>query len=304
MYKCDACDKHYSSSYNLKQHFNRQPLCQKWIELNPGLKDYIDDKFQLPISDINKTEHTKCFICNTTFANIGNLNRHLDTSLICSKWSMYRNLQPLTVYIKGSVSYGKNRVEREEGYVNNIWQLPFIKHDESHIMHEEFIAPKYSMCHIIWNIFLIDKDFVSKFDMKEVFNENNVKYVIAILPTESNFKSILNIDIDHALMQYEGHDMQIDKNAFDEQCKKIEEVRNMKTDVRSNIVVFCNNGFQRSIPFLCYYLLKYHPNEAPNVEKAIDLILPQVDKIAYLSNRNEYIEKMKLLFFNLHLSSI
>lgn len=95
--KCNACEKYYSSEYNLKKHLKRQPLCERWLELVSGIKDYIDDKFshETDIETIEK--QTKCFICNTTFANVGNLNRHLDTNIMCSKWAMYKDLEPLTL---------------------------------------------------------------------------------------------------------------------------------------------------------------------------------------------------------------
>lgn len=44
---CDACMRPYRSIANLKKHWSRQPLCVKWMELNPGLKDYVDDVFEV-----------------------------------------------------------------------------------------------------------------------------------------------------------------------------------------------------------------------------------------------------------------
>ena len=62
--------------------------------------------------------------------------------------------------------------------------------------------------------------------------------------------------------------------------------------------MYCNSGYQRSIPFLCYYLLKYHSNEAPNIEKAIELILPQIDRANYAQTKEKYIESMTTLLQN------
>lgn len=135
MYRCDACDKSYSSLYNLKNHLKRQPLCQKWIDMHPGLKDYIDDKFMLPMNDLEKEiKNTKCFICNTDFANVGNLNRHLDNSIICSKWSMYKELEPLNGYIESAIhtTLSDCNDHTSAGGIS--------------IPYEEFIAPKYKLC--------------------------------------------------------------------------------------------------------------------------------------------------------------
>ena len=258
MNQCAACNKWYSSIYNLQKHYKRQPLCSEWIELNPGIKDYVDDKFQLPCSDSDaKDLERKCFICNTKFSNVGNLNRHLDSSLICSKWSMYKELKPLETYIS---------------------------------RHEEFVAPAYSLCHIIWNLFVIDKEFAALPNFPEILAENNVKYIVAILPDVDAYK--IAIDVDHHVLLYRDHEATLDVIEFDKQCHKIEEYRKE----RGNIFIYCNSGYQRSIPFLCYYLLHFHPNEAPSIEKAIDLILPQVDRENYAKTRGSYIENMKVLF--------
>lgn len=260
MIECDACNKHYSSKYNLAKHHKRQPLCLQWMELNPGIKDYIDDKFQLPLDDVVDLE-TKCFICNTVFANIGNLNRHLDHSTICSKWSMYKELEPLQAYVNKPIL-------------------------------EEFIAPKHRLCHIIWNLFLIDKDLK---DIPEIIQENNIQYVIGLFPDNTVYDKTFPEGIDHHVMLYKDHTTEINKKDFDEQCLKIESYR----EKRANIFICCNNGYQRSIPFLCYYLTRYHPNEVQTIEKAIDLILPQVDKNNYANLKDSYVFSTELLLHKL-----
>lgn len=268
MFQCAACNKFYSNIYNLQKHLKRQPLCEEWIKLSPGIKDYIDDKFQLPCTDLDlENQKTKCFICNTVFSNIGNLNRHLDSSLICGKWSMYKDLTPLETYIKPNTIINHN-------------------------VNEEFIAPKYSLCHIIWNIFIIDKMYAALPNIEEILKENNVKYIIAILPDQKDYK-LDHLKINHSIMIYNDHNTQLDIKEFDIQCKKIEKYR--QEENRPNIFVYCNNGYQRSIPFLCYYLLKYHPTEAPTIEKAIDLVLPQIDRANYTQTRDKYIETIRSL---------
>lgn len=120
MLSCEACQKVYSTPHNIKKHWKRQPLCEQWINLQPGLKDFIDHKLGLENKDQLET-NTTCMACKTTFANIGNLNRHLATSLVCSKWDLYNDLEPI------------------HGYMGKLFS--------------EFDAPKYSLCHIIWNVF-------------------------------------------------------------------------------------------------------------------------------------------------------
>jgi hypothetical protein len=257
MISCDACHKVYSTPYNLKKHLKRQPLCDRWINMKPGLKDFVDEKIRTP-----KDETTMCMSCNTVFANVGNLNRHLATSTICSKWDLYNDLAPVLGYI------GKS--------------------------YHEFEAPKYSLAHIIWNVYLVDKEFIKKDDIADILKENNVKYVIGIVPTDVDEICMMAPGVEYYRMTYNGHNMDIDRAQFDEQCKKIEEYRQR----RENVFLFCNNGYQRSIPFLTYYLCHHHADEIPTIEMAIDTILPQVDKENYSKLRNEYIDKMRELQIN------
>jgi hypothetical protein len=66
-------------------------------------------------------------------------------------------------------------------------------------------------------------------------------------------------------------------------------------DTRGSVLVFCNSGYQRSIPFLTYYLTTRHPTEAPTVAHAIDLILPQVDREGYAASRTDWISNVERL---------
>jgi hypothetical protein len=262
MHVCEACHKVYTTKYNLKSHWERQPVCEKWVKMQSGLKEYIDHKFS--VEEDKKTEqNTTCLACNTTFANVGNLNRHLSTNLACSKWDLYNDLQPVQTYI------GK--------------------------LYSEFETPKYALTHIIWNVFLIDKEFIKKPKIREMLQENSAKYIIAILPADdkTDTKSQLDaLEITYDVMSYEEHNMNIDQVQFDKQCDTIEEYRKR----RENVFVFCNTGYQRSIPFLTYYLFKHHPDEIPTIDRAIDIILSQVDKSNYGTLREKYINSMKTLF--------
>lgn len=264
MLTCDACNKIYSTPQNLKKHWKRQPMCERWVGMNDnGLKEFVDHKIKVLQEglDAKAETNTTCMACMTSFANVGNLNRHLATSVVCSKWDLYNGLEPITGFM------GK--------------------------FYSEFDAPAYSLNHIIWNVFLVDKEFAKRDDAKEIMNENNCKYIIAILPEEEGEVPgwLGGLGIECGVMGYDGHNMNVDKDAFDEQCRKIEEYRGR----RENVFVFCNNGYQRSIPFLVHYLCHHHADEVPNVERAIDIILPQVDKANYSSLRDKYINNSRLI---------
>lgn len=249
---CKACGRSYSTKQNLNQHFSRQPLCEIWMNesiFNSKLVEYVDKHI-----DEEKIHMKECKYCNKKFASKSNLNKHMNTNVICKKWEKYMELKPL---------------------------------------YEHFEPPKYKLCHIIWNVFLIDKEFEVT---QEIIDENKIGYILALLPDKKIYDEKIKINVAHNIIEYQGHNMDnMDFELFDKECQKIEEYRKE----RKNIFVFCNNGYQRSIPFLCHYLVNHHNDEVPTIEKAIDIILPQVDKENYSKLRDKYIENMNKLFKSL-----
>ncbi len=120
--------------------------------------------------------------------------------------------------------------------------------------------------------------------------KNNVAHILAILPSDEEYTQTTTCS--HAIMPYDGHSMDIDTELYDTHIKTIESFR----AERKNVFVFCNNGYQRSIPFLCYYLTKHHADEVPTIERAIDIILPQIDKANYATKRGKLITQVETLF--------
>lgn len=288
--ECGACTKVYSSTYNLNKHLQRQPLCAEWMRLSPGISTYIDDKFMLPMSDREQRDASiKCFICGTTFANTGNLNRHLDCSVVCSKWAMYKDLKPLESYIAS----GPKPALIASGAAEE--EAPFEPQSAP------FEPPKPGApMHIIWNVYLTDKDSELT---RDVIRENDIRFVLAILPDAAIYAERVKVDVEHCVMVYEGHRPALSRgelDAFDEQCRRIEGLRGE----RANVLVFCNNGYQRSLPFLCYFLIRYHASEAPTVERAMDLILPYVDRAGYPAVRGGMIAGVEALFRGVDLSPV
>lgn len=261
---CAACNKSYVDIYGLRAHLKRQPLCEKWMSLKADIKDYVDDKFMLPMSDLDQADKMKCGICGARYSTVGNLNKHLDSSVICSKWAMYKDLQPLESYMPKFNS-----------------------------LHAPVPASEVPAClhHIIWNVFIADKETMMRPEFKTELENNNVKYIVAVLPQGEPVISILESleAVQSSVMYYRGHDPIVDLEQFEKQCSEIEDRRVR----RENCLVFCNNGYQRSIPFLCYYLTVHHKDEVPDISRAIDIILPQVDKRNYATLRDPYIKSMR-----------
>lgn len=280
---CSACNKQYANKSNLEKHYERQPLCKKWIDLGDSnyLKDFVNFKQTLPKMEVN---NTTCMSCGTVYSNIGNLNKHLENSEICSKWDLYNNLEPIQSYIgKYYCDSGNN----PDGCF-----LPIF--------------------HIIWNLYMTDKMIAkSGVEFQKILELNKISYVLAILPNIDEWNTITaqkyngfqqcDFDIKHYMaenhidsnvMKYEDHSDFLDIKTFDQQIELIEDYRKK----RQNVLIFCNNGYQRSIPFLVYYLTKHHKDEIPTIEKALEIILFQCDKLNYGVIKNHYVESITKLF--------
>lgn len=290
--KCEACHKTYSTKQNLAMHYSRQPLCKIWIDnINPDIKEVVESKINTKKDD----KDTRCPACKKSFSNVSNVNKHIENNLTCKKWIAYQDLKTHSRLFKEEyILFDKeikpcNEVQYIEEHGNSVLPGKIAYKSGANSIEESFEAPKHKLCHIIWNVFLIDKETKVT---QEILDENNIKYIIGILPDETIYNEKVKVNVAHSIMKYAGQNMTLDTRRFDEECKKIEEYR----ERRENVFVFCNNGYQRSIPFLCHYLIKHHRNEVPNVERAIDIILPQVDKENFAKLRRRFIQQVEELF--------
>jgi hypothetical protein len=160
--------------------------------------------------------------------------------------------------------------------------------------HPEFECPppgKFTF--IIWNLYLTDK--LTPLQWMDLRKEK-ITHIIAILPEEGNFLK-LNEGIgetSYTVLPY-GHEHTpgIPKELYEEVGKKIDEIAKRPEGWFRNVLIFCNNGFQRSIPFLTYYMMRFHPEECPTVEKALDILLRGLGK---MSEKEKYVEAMKSVF--------
>ena len=159
---------------------------------------------------------------------------------------------------------------------------------------EEFVSPPpTSIHHIIWNIVITDKLTTLN---QDIIEQNKIKHILAILPETDDFLK-LNTDIQdmpYDVLSYgSDHNMDINFDLYDEYSKKIDDIAKI-SDIR-NVLIFCNNGFQRSIPFIVYYLINYHKDEVPTIEKAIELILSQIDRDNFMKIKDDMINNITKL---------
>jgi len=148
--------------------------------------------------------------------------------------------------------------------------------------------------HLIWNIIITDKITTLT---AEIIEQNKIKHILALLPHKKEFlelnQEIANFPYD--VLEYgTSHDTNIDFELYDLYCKKIDEIAKNGDTIR-NVLVFCNNGYQRSTTFLVYYLINYHKNEFPNIALATEMILMILDRENFTKIKDGMIENITKL---------
>lgn len=131
--------------------------------------------------------------------------------------------------------------------------------------------------HIVWNLLLADKQISLT---PELLDEEKIGHIVAILPNAHQFTTLNTLipNCPYTVLEYgEKHEPIIDKQQFDRCGNHIDDMAKQRESHR-NVLLFCNNGYQRSIPFVVHYLTTHHADEFPSVEKALTNILPQVDR--------------------------
>ncbi len=162
---------------------------------------------------------------------------------------------------------------------------------------EVYAAPEKSdYFFIIWNLFVTDKLTPLKLD---VLKKANIAEIVAILPEEKDFQTV-NADIGDipvtVLAYHHNHTPALPREQYDDVAKKIDELAKRPREKPRNVLVFCNNGYQRSLPFLVYYMTKYHADEFPTVEKAVAAIFPVLRSSATFEQKVAVMNRIKELF--------
>ena len=259
--QCAGCSKFYSNKANLKKHWARQPLCEEWIKLEEnGLKRYVEEEQDKPLASVETGGKLRCQVCHTVFANVGNLNRHRETNTVCKKWETYQNLSPILPYVSSS------------GKGNNC----------------DTFTSKLTLEHY-WNVYFTESKLVVDECLFATCNDYNIVYVLVLLPTGEVQK--MKVDSERKVLAYEGYHAKFSVTEFDEELEKI---KAFEKENRS-VLIFCSTGYQRLLPFLCYYVLKRGNNVYSSVKDAVSNILryfnPNLTKDPELVQTNvKYVE--------------
>jgi protein-arginine kinase activator protein McsA len=97
--QCHGCSKHFTTMNSWKRHNTRSPVCQQWIEIqNKKRLNYSDfecivdfiDKIKVKVTSRDETDNIHvCKYCNTSFSNMGNLNKHYKIAGMCNNMALY-----------------------------------------------------------------------------------------------------------------------------------------------------------------------------------------------------------------------
>lgn len=151
---------------------------------------------------------------------------------------------------------------------------------------------------IIWNLYVTDKLVPLT---QEALNNHYIKEIIAILPEEEDFKK-LNADIGDipvtVLAYHHNHTPVLPKEQYDSIAKKIDTIARLPPHTNRGILVFCNNGYQRSLPFLVYYMTKYHSEEFPTIDKAVGFLLSTLRSANTFEEKIEILKRINELFYS------
>jgi len=313
-FECISCSKKFSTQSNLNRHKRISIICDKWeVYINT---DIITTKLIQNNYDNNTTLHFnkgnfECISCSKKFSTQSNLNRHKRISIICDKWEAHLPKKASKLSTQKDTYNINNFSETQsiDDYYKKNEECSVLLNTINYTIHE---PSKDNLIHVIWNLFLCDK--YQKID-QELIDRNGIGYIITILPYESDYITYIpdklttsnpklsweekdNTDntLPHYTIEYlDTHDDTIDTKLltiYQDQSNRIEEVRKQKN---RNIIILCNNGYQRSIPFICYYLLKYHPDEYSSLINVLQLVLGKVQGKPEPEYMDEYLKLLPKL---------
>lgn len=172
------------------------------------------------------------------------------------------------------------------------FRVQYVNEEQSY---DTLIPP--SLTYMTKNLYVSDKYILLN---NQLLKEKNISHIVCLLPTQEIADELtkdVKRDFHITLLDYgDVHEPGLDKRTK-ETCDMIEEVTKEK-----NVLIFCNNGYQRTMPFLFYYLTKY---KGESFEKAAHNILGSLDSRNWSNSykdRDAYykpvIEAMKIIINN------
>jgi flagellar biosynthesis regulator FlaF len=256
--QCLGCNKWYKDDIGVLQHHNRNALCKQWTSI------LLKDNESCQIQEMyNNEDNLVCRICKKTFSNMGNLNKHFMRNIICQKLFTHSNHLSFNGYKDETDHRPKDEGILVQSTTPNHGGAPYVNNS--------------ALVHIIWNLFITDKSQLE--NLNEEIKDKKISLAIAILPSKDNINHLeLSDKVETFIIEYgENHNMVIEDDILESYENCYERIKSLQIEGK-NIMIFCNNGYQRTIPFLCNYLIKHHLDEVSDLDRALDIILSQVDE--------------------------
>lgn len=147
--------------------------------------------------------------------------------------------------------------------------------------------------HIIWNLLLADKQLELTPD---TIANDNICHIVAILPHKEDFLKLNTAipDCPYTVLEYgDTHSTTVNMEQYRDCGAMIDCMA--RAPGRRNILLVCNNGYQRSIPFLVHYLTTFHADEVPTIKRAVEIILSQVDPAGYATQLDTLTQSVSII---------
>lgn len=301
MKKCIACEKIYTTE-DIENHYKRSPLCKSWenyIENGDVYASIINDMCE--IIKETKEEEFKC-VCGNFYETKGGYQKHLRTHKECMKKNYYNQLKNKEEKNKSestSLNLINTYFDKELGKLgSNIFDNIIDKPVGSNNYEVQYPFPEntknnFDIFHIIWNLYLSDKESIKNDMFENTLFDLKINYIILIFPEEYNL-NIKDKSIKIDTLIYEKNSNIISKIEYKKYNECYDLMERYQKE-RKNILIICNSGYQRSIPFICKYLITRHQDEVPDLERAINICLSQLDKTNFMNIKNSTITNLKTL---------
>lgn len=92
---CDSCHKIFMKEWYYKKHLQNNPVCVAW-QSHPNRDDnlHLETGLHLILNNLLQEASTQnknlvCRWCESSFASVGNLHKHLITSNVCNRMTFY-----------------------------------------------------------------------------------------------------------------------------------------------------------------------------------------------------------------------
>jgi hypothetical protein len=242
---CASCGKTYASRDSVTQHLERMPLCKvRAIYSYPKVQQ--DSGDELGTRAGAAPADTTCQTCFISFGTTAELDAHLESCPACDAWDLYQpveDFRPHPAYFPRGLDLRPSA--KPAGKPE---KFPFI-------FQRLFVLDKHQGSHLLSPL--------------------ERKLVIAIVPSQE--AAATPCPEDTLVLPYDDHTPTIDFAQYDAAAAAINDHLRKPLHVAGPVYVYCNSGYQRTVPFLTHYLTRWSfGNEKYTLEEALKNVLKKL----------------------------